>query len=307
MLTRAVAASREALPNRLRGVITDAVIPVGGLGTRMLPATRSLPKEMLPLVDKPAVQYVMEELRDAGIKRILFVTGRRKRAIEDHFDADPELERAVGEAASPASGLRIMYTRQRQPLGVGDALRYADGFAGQSGIVAAFGDAIISRPADGAPGVVKRLIDAFEAAEASAAVAVREVPEQLVSRYGIVAAGRACGEAFEVEDVVEKPAPDGAPSRLAIMGRYVLGPNVFKALAHIPPGAAGEIQISDALRQVIRDGGRVVAVPLLGGERRYDVGTLESYCAAFLEYALSDDRFGAELRARAAALLDAYD
>jgi UTP--glucose-1-phosphate uridylyltransferase len=136
-------------------VITDAVIPVGGLGTRMLPATRSLPKEMLPLVDKPAVQYVVEELRDAGIQRILFVTGRRKRAIEDHFDADPELERAVGEAASPASGLRIVYTRQRQPLGVGDALRYADGFAGQSGIVATFGDAIISRPPDGA-GVVSR-------------------------------------------------------------------------------------------------------------------------------------------------------
>jgi UTP--glucose-1-phosphate uridylyltransferase len=288
-------------------VITDAVIPVGGLGTRMLPATRSLPKEMLPLVDKPAVQYVVEELRDAGIERILFVTGRRKRAIEDHFDADPELERAVGEAASPASGLRIVYTRQRRPLGVGDALRYADGFAGQSGIVAAFGDAIISRPSNGAPGVVRRLINAYEAADAAAAVAVREVPAELVSRYGIVAAGAARGEAFEVEDVIEKPDPDRAPSRIAIMGRYVLGPAVFEALAQIPPGAAGEIQLSDALRQVIREGRRVVAVPLSGGERRHDVGTLEDYCAAFLEYALSDDRFGAELRARAAALLDAGD
>jgi UTP--glucose-1-phosphate uridylyltransferase len=288
-------------------VITDAVIPVGGLGTRMLPATRSLPKEMLPLVDKPAVQYVVEELRDAGIERILFVTGRRKRAIEDHFDADPELERAVGEAASPAAGLRIVYTRQRQPLGVGDALRYADGFGGQSGIVAAFGDAIISRPQNGAPGVVRRLIDAYEAADAAAAVAVREVPAELVSRYGIVAAGATRGAAFEVEDVVEKPDPGSAPSRIAIMGRYVLGPAVFAALAQIPPGAAGEIQLSDALRQVIRDGRRVVAVPLTESERRHDVGTLKGYCAAFLEYALSDDRFGAELRARAAALLDAGD
>jgi UTP--glucose-1-phosphate uridylyltransferase len=288
-------------------VITDAVIPVGGLGTRMLPATRSLPKEMLPLVDKPAVQYVVEELRDAGIERILFITGRRKRAIEDHFDADPELERAVGEAASPASGLRIVYTRQRQPLGVGDALRYADGFAGQSGIVTAFGDAIISRPSDGSPSVVKRLIDCYEAADADAAVAVREVPMELVARYGIVAVGGQRGTAFDVEDVVEKPAPSRAPSRIAIMARYVLGPAVFKALAQIPPGAAGEIQLSDALRQVIREGGRVVAVPLTEGERRHDVGTLESYCAAFLEYALSDDRFGAELRARAAALLDAAD
>jgi UTP--glucose-1-phosphate uridylyltransferase len=285
-------------------VITDAVIPVGGLGTRLLPATRSLPKEMLPLVDKPAVQYVVEELRDAGVTRILFVTGRRKRAIEDHFDADPELEQAVGDAASPASGLRIVYTRQRRPLGVGDALRYADGFAGESGIVAAFGDAIISPPAGGGPGVVRRLIDAFESAGASAAVAVQEVPAELVSRYGIVAPGTARGDAFEVDDVVEKPAPDSAPSRVAIMGRYVLGPEVFRALAEIPPGKAGEIQLSDALRHVVRGGGRVVAVPLSGGERRYDVGTLESYCAAFLEYALADPRFGAELRARAAALLD---
>jgi UTP--glucose-1-phosphate uridylyltransferase len=288
-------------------VITDAVIPVGGLGTRMLPATRSLPKEMLPLVDKPAVQYVVEELRDAGIERILFVTGRRKRAIEDHFDADPELERAVGEVASPAAGLRIVYTRQRQPLGVGDALRYADGFAGEAGIVAAFGDAIITRPTDGSPGVVRRLIDAYETAGAVAAVAVREVPAELVSRYGIVAVGAPRGAAFEVEDVIEKPDPASAPSRIAITARYVLGPAVFEALAQLEPGAGGEIQISDALRQVIREGGRVVAVPLTGGERRYDVGTLESYCAAFLECALSDERFGPELRARAAALLDERD
>jgi UTP--glucose-1-phosphate uridylyltransferase len=152
--------------------------------------------------------------------------------------------------------------------------------------------------------VVKRLIDAYEAADACAAVAVREVPAELVSRYGIVAIGGARGTAFDAEDVIEKPDPASTPSRMAIMGRYVLGPAVFRALAQIPPGTGGEIQLSDALRLVIREGGRVVAVPLSAGERRYDVGTLESYCAAFVEYALSDDRFGAELRARAAALLD---
>jgi UTP--glucose-1-phosphate uridylyltransferase len=287
-------------------VINDAVIPVGGLGTRLLPATRSLPKEMLPLVDKPAVQYVVEELQDAGIERILFVTGRRKRAIEDHFDADPELERAVGGAASPASGLRIVYTRQRQPLGVGDALRYAEGFAGQAGIVAAFGDAIISPPLDGTPGIVSRLISAYESAGATAAVAVQEVPDELVSRYGIVAPGTAVGDAFEVTDVVEKPALESAPSRIAVMGRYVLGPAVFEALSRTQPGTAGEVQLSDALRQVVRDGGRLLAVPLAAGERRFDVGTLESYCAAFLEYALTDARFGSELRAQAAALLDGH-
>jgi UTP--glucose-1-phosphate uridylyltransferase len=285
-------------------VITDAVIPVGGLGTRLLPATRSLPKEMLPLVDKPAVQYVVEELQGAGIERILFVTGRRKRAIEDHFDADPELERAVGEAGSPASGLRILYTRQRRPLGVGDALRYAAGFAGEAGVVVAFGDAIIAPSPDGGPGVVQRLIDAYESGEVSAAVAVQEVPSELVSRYGIVARGAGVGDAFEVIDVVEKPAPEAAPSRIAIMGRYVLGPPVFEALASTPPGASGELQLTDALRQVVQDGGRVLAVPFAPDERRHDVGTLESYCAAFLEYALSDARFGPELRAHAAALLD---
>ena len=285
-------------------MITDAVIPVGGLGTRLLPATRSLPKEMLPLVDKPAVQYVVEELQSAGIERILFVTGRRKRAIEDHFDADPELERAVGDAGSPVGGVRIVYTRQREPLGVGDALRYADRFGGEGPIVAAFGDAIISAPADGRPGIVRRLIDAYQSHSASAAVAVQEVPAELVSRYGIVAAGAPAGEAFEVADVVEKPDAGSAPSRIAVMGRYVLGPEVFRALSQTLPGAAGEVQLSDALRQVVRDGGRLLAVPLGPGERRFDVGTLESYCEAFLEYALSDERFGATLRARAAALLD---
>jgi UTP--glucose-1-phosphate uridylyltransferase len=247
---------------------------------------------------------VVEELRDAGIQRILFVTGRRKRAIEDHFDADPELEQAIGDAASPASGMRIVYTRQRRPLGVGDALRYADGFAGETGIVAAFGDAIVTPPPGGGPGVVSRLIDAFESSDASAAVAVQEVPAEMVSRYGIVATGGARDGAFEVDDVVEKPAPENAPSRIAIMGRYVLGPDVFRALAELPPGTGGEIQLSDALRRVVAEGGRVLAVPLSDGERRHDVGSLESYCAAFLEYALNDHRFGAQLRARAATLLD---
>lgn len=163
--------------------ITDAVIPVGGLGTRLLPATRSQPKEMLPIVDKPVVQHVVEELAAHGIRRILFVTGRRKRAIEDHFDADSELERALGRATVPANDLQILYTRQPRPAGLGDALRYAQGFAGDGAVVVALGDAVISR-SEGSPGIVTRLIAAYEAEGASAALAVREVPRELVSRYG---------------------------------------------------------------------------------------------------------------------------
>jgi UTP--glucose-1-phosphate uridylyltransferase len=269
-------------------VITDAVVPVAGLGTRLLPATRSQPKEMLPLVDKPVVQYVVEELAAAGIGRILFVTGRRKRAIEDHFDGDRDL------------GLKIFYTRQPEPRGLGDAVAHASRFVTEAGAVVALGDAVVT--GGEGPGIVPRLIETFEATGASAAVAVAPVPDELVSRYGIVVPSP--GAQLEVAEVLEKPAPSEVPaSRLAIMGRYVLGPAVFDALARTAPDASGEVQLTDALRLVLAEGGRVIAVPLSAGERRHDIGTVESYCAAFLEHALRDPRVGPGLRARAAALL----
>ena len=267
--------------------ITDAVIPVAGLGTRLLPATRSQPKEMLPLVDKPVVQYVVEELVRSGISRVLFVTGRRKRAIEDHFDADPELGSAP--LIDPRTGLQILYTRQAQPAGLGDAVRYGTGFGEGRGVVVALGDAIVE--SHGA-GVVKRMIDVYEQGGVSAVVAVEQVPEEAVSRYGIVVG---CPE---VTDVIEKPDPGAVESRLAVAARYVLGPEVFAALREVAPDASGEVQLADALRRVIAGGGRVVAVPLRDGERRHDIGTVESYCAAFLHFALADARFGARLRAQ---------
>lgn len=269
---------------RFTVVITDAVVPVAGLGTRLLPATRSQPKEMLPVVDKPVVQYVVEELAEAGIERILFVTGARKRAIEDHFD-------------HPDVKVKVLYTRQPKPDGLGDAIRRADGFA-NDGVVVALGDSIIDPP-----GIVGRLIEAFEGLGASASVAVKEVPEEAVSRYGIAIPG-ADGERFELADLIEKPDPDEVESRMAVMARYVLGPAVFEALRETAPDASGEVQITDALRRVLREGGKIVAVPLGSGERRHDIGTLEGYCATFLRYALTDPRFGAALRGQAAALLD---
>ncbi len=283
--------------------ITDAVVPVGGLGTRLLPATRSQPKEMLPIVDKPVVQYVLEELVRAGIARVLFVTGRRKRAIEDHFDAAPELD--LGPLIDPRTGLQLFYTRQARPAGLGDALRYAHGFAEETGIVAALGDAIIETPPSAAPGIVRRLIDAYELHRAAAAFAVQEVPEDAVSRYGIAIGPRAVdGQPFAVQAVVEKPDPSAVSSRTAIMGRYVLGPSVFATLRETEPDASGEVQLTSALQRLVESGDRLIAVPLGPGERRHDIGSVESYCATFLDHAFAHPRFGPGLRARAAALLD---
>jgi UTP--glucose-1-phosphate uridylyltransferase len=255
---------------------------------------------MLPLVDKPVVQYVVEELARAGIERVLFVTGRRKRAIEDHFDADPELEHAGPEAVAPASAMEILYTRQPRPRGLGDALRHAEGFAAGRPVVVALGDSIIEPP-----GIATRLVRAYEEHGADAVLAVAEVPARWVSRYGIaVPRDGATGEVFEVADVIEKPSPSEVSSRTAVMGRYVLGPAIFSALAHTAPGRGGEIELADALHHVLASGGRVIAVALRPGERRHDIGTVESYCTAFLHYALSHPTLGEALRGQAAELLD---
>ncbi len=285
--------------------VTDAVVPVAGLGTRLLPTTRSQPKEMLPIVDKPVVQYVVEELVRAGVARVLFVTGRRKRAIEDHFDADPELE--TGPLIDPRTGLQILYTRQAHPAGLGDALRYGEGLAVDGdGVVVALGDAIVETPASVRRAIVPRLIDAFAQTGAVAAIAVAPVTDELVARYGVaVPASAPSGtDPFEVSDLLEKPSADATDSRFAVMSRYVLGPAVFAALRETAPDASGEVQVADALRIALGRGGRVLAVPLAPGERRHDIGSIEGYCTTFLEYALRDPRFGGPLRARAARMLD---
>jgi UTP--glucose-1-phosphate uridylyltransferase len=261
-------------------VITDAIVPVAGLGTRLLPATRSQPKEMLPLIDKPVVQYVVEELAEGGIERILFVTGAHKRAIEDHFD-------------HPDAGVKVLYTRQPQPAGLGDAIRHADGFSNQ-GVVVAVGDGVIDPP-----GIVPRLIEVFESERPDAALAVAPIADEEVSRRGIVVI-----EGDEVADLVEKPEAVEVSSRTAMVGRYVLGPRVFDELRDLGPDATGEVQLTDALRQVLLGGGRIAALPLASGQRRHDIGSLEGYCSAFFEYGLAHPTLGPGLRALAGGLLD---
>ncbi|WP_249011553.1 UTP--glucose-1-phosphate uridylyltransferase [Conexibacter sp. DBS9H8] len=266
--------------------VTDAVIPVAGLGTRLLPATRSQPKEMLPVLDRPVVQYVVEELVTAGVRRVLLVTGRRKRAIEDHFDADPEL--GSSPLLDPASGLQILYTRQARPAGLGDAIGYGRGLGATDGVMVALGDAILESA--GNPSLSRRLIDTFEAQRPAAVIAVEAVAPERVSRYGIVA-----GPLEAITGLVEKPPAERAPSRWAVAARYVFAPRVLDALAGTPPDAGGEVQVADALNALIAGGERVIAVPLGPGERRHDIGTVEAYVATFVHFARADPRFSALL------------
>jgi UTP--glucose-1-phosphate uridylyltransferase len=242
---------------------------------------------MLPIVDRPVLDYIVDELDAAGMRRVLLVTARGKEAIEDHFRGDP----------------RVLFAHQPEPRGLGDAVTCATEFAAGRPVVLALGDAIIS--GSGGPGIVSRLIDAQRETGACAALAVAEVPPEDVRHYGIVVPVEA-GERMEVVDVVEKPAPWTIPSRYAIAARYVLGPEVFAALRDTPPDATGEVLLTDAFRRLLRAGRRVVAVPLAAGERRHDTGSREGYAATFLEYALRHPAVGPAVRSRTAELLDEF-
>jgi UTP--glucose-1-phosphate uridylyltransferase len=284
--------------------VVDAVVPVAGLGTRLLPATKSQPKEMLPVVDKPVVQYVVEELAGAGIERILFVTGRGKSSIEDHFDPDPDLIRTLRDGGKEEllatldferMGVDFLYTRQAEPRGLGDAVACAERFAGDRPFALALGDSILSGGAESS--VVATLAETLEREGAAAAVAVESIePEDAPLRGVVLPAGEITSDPFEVARMVEKPRPNESPSDLAVAARYVLTPAIFPALRAIEADASGEVQITDAITALIESGERVVGVRLPEGERRYDVGTIEGYCLTFLELAVADPRFGERLR-----------
>jgi UTP--glucose-1-phosphate uridylyltransferase len=289
--------------------IDIAVVPVAGLGTRLLPATKSQPKEMLPVGRKPVVQYVAEELTRVGMRRVLFVTGPGKSSIENHFDSNGELiealraggkEELLEELSFERSPMQHFYTRQRQLLGLGHAVLCARRFVGDQPFVVALGDSIIGMHAES--DVVLRMTRLFAEKQAVAVIAFEEVPEEDVSLYGI-ARPKGDGEVFEIEDLVEKPSRPEAPSRLAIAARYVLSPAIFAALERTEPGKGDEIQLTDAIRALLRDGGRAWGVRLHGGERRYDIGNFESYFRAFVEFALADPRYGPGLRRELEELL----
>jgi UTP--glucose-1-phosphate uridylyltransferase len=283
--------------------INIAVVPVAGLGTRLLPATKSQPKEMLPVGRKPVVQYVVEELARVGMQRILFITGPGKASIENHFDLDNELvqilrqngkEDLLEELSFERAPLQYFYTRQRRQLGLGHAVACARPFIGSQPFAVALGDSIIGLNAQS--DVLGRMTKCFAEKKAEAVIALAEVPRERVSHYG-VAKPRDGGDIFELEDVIEKPPIDAAPSNLVIAARYVFAPGIFEALRQIQPDSGGEYQLTDAIRLVIQGGGKVYGVRLRADEHRYDVGNFDSYFRAFVEFALADKKCGASLRA----------
>jgi UTP--glucose-1-phosphate uridylyltransferase len=280
-----------------------AVIPVAGLGTRLLPATKSQPKEMLPVGRKPIVQYIVEELIHIGIEEILFITGPGKTSIENHFDANHELveilrekgkEELLAELEFDRFPAQYYYIRQRQLLGLGHAVLCARSFVGTEPFVVALGDSIIGLNAES--DVVRRMQDCFDRQDCAAVIAFEEVPDNEVDQYGI-ALPKNDDKIFEVLDIIEKPTLEEAPSHLAVAARYVFAPRIFDALERIGPGKGDEIQLTDAIKLLIEDGEKVYGVRLGRHEHRYDIGNFESYFRAFVEFALADEKYGAPLRA----------
>lgn len=297
--------------------VNIAVIPVAGRGTRLLPLTKSQPKEMLPLGRKPVVQFVVEELSHCGVQRMVLITGPGKTAIENHFDIDTELvdylrtagkENELAELAFEREEIQYFYTRQRRQLGLGHAVLCAESLVNEPFVVA-LGDSILGKNAQSL--AVRRMIDIFEQNAADAAICFREVPIEQVMRYGIAKPVGAVGHAttltenaFLLEDIVEKPSMEESPSCLAVAARYVFQPKIFEYLRQTKPGKNGEIQLTDAIRAMIRDGGKVWGLKLTDADTRYDIGNFESYYRAFTEFALADplygEKFGLWLRERLA-------
>ncbi|HEH3029027.1 TPA: UTP--glucose-1-phosphate uridylyltransferase GalU [Staphylococcus aureus] len=276
--------------------IKKAIIPAAGLGTRFLPATKAMPKEMLPILDKPTIQYIIEEAARAGIEDIIIVTGRHKRAIEDHFDSQKELEMVLKEKGKSellekvqysTELANIFYVRQKEQKGLGHAISSARQFIGNEPFAVLLGDDIVESEVP----AVKQLIDVYEETGHSV-IGVQEVPEADTHRYGIIDPLTKNGRQYEVKKFVEKPAQGTAPSNLAIMGRYVLTPEIFDYLKTQKEGAGNEIQLTDAIEHMNNDN-QVYAYDFEG--ERYDVGEKLGFVKTTIEYALKDDSMREEL------------
>lgn len=265
-------------------MIHRGVIPAAGRGSRFLPATKAQPKEMLPVVDKPVIQYVVEEAISAGIEDILIISGKEKRAIEDHFERNGANSESLRELEELANSANLFYVRQREQKGLGDAVSYAKSFTGDDPFVLLLGDTIT------APNCTQQLLQLYERHKETM-IAVEEVSKADVSMYGIVAGERIEGDVLHVDTLVEKPAQKDAPSNMAIIGRYVLTPAIFEAIARTPPGIGGEIQLTDALRNLRED---VLAVIYHG--KRYDIGTKMDWIKANVQMFLQDARYSDDLR-----------
>jgi UTP--glucose-1-phosphate uridylyltransferase len=274
-----------------------AVIPAAGLGTRFLPATKAQPKEMLPIVDKPVIQFVVEEAINSGIEDVLIITGRGKRAIEDHFDKSFELEHMLEEQKKfkllkkikEISDLAdIHYVRQKERLGLGHAILCAKDHVGKEPFAVLLGDTIVESKIP----CTKQLMNFYEKYKGSI-IAVEEVPKERIPSYGVIDGEKIDDDVYLVKDLVEKPKAEEAPSNLGIIGRYILTSEIFDILGKIKPGVGNEIQLTDALRS-LRKFQKVYACKFSG--RRYDIGNKFDYLKASIEYGLESDELGRELR-----------
>ncbi|WP_281381406.1 UTP--glucose-1-phosphate uridylyltransferase GalU [Geomicrobium halophilum] len=271
--------------------VKKAIIPAAGLGTRFLPATKAQPKEMLPIVDKPTIQYIVEEAVASGIEDILIVSGRGKRAIEDHFDVSYELEETLrkkekwellAETRTISEFPNIHYIRQKEAKGLGHAVSCASQFVGNEPFAVMLGDDIVR--SNGKP-CLQQLMEVHEEHKGSV-VGVQTVPDSEISKYGVVAPKQTSANAIEVGDLIEKPSLEDAPSNFAIMGRYILTPEIFPILETLPPGAGNEIQLTDAIKQLNVEQS-VYAYDFKGD--RYDVGDKFGFIKATIEFALERD------------------
>lgn len=265
--------------------IRKAVFPVAGMGTRFLPATKAMPKEMLPIVDKPLIQYAVEEAINAGITELIFITGRNKRAIEDHFDMVPELERDLEEKGKTEllnlvrdllpSNVNCIYTRQAQPLGLGHAVLCAAPIVGDEPFAVLLADDLL----DASTSVTRQLVQAAHQHEGSV-LAIQEVLKSDTNKYGIIDGQSIDGQTLKVQGIIEKPAPELAPSNLAVVGRYILEPEIFDSLRNTKPGVAGELQLTDGIANLMKK--RSVFGHKYNGIR-YDCGSKEGFFKATVE------------------------
>lgn len=285
--------------------VKKAVIPAAGLGTRFLPATKAMPKEMLPIVDKPTIQYIIEEAVESGIEDILIVTGKGKRAIEDHFDSVPELEQTLIEKGKSeflklveeTTNINIHFIRQSKPMGLGHAVLQAKAFVGDEPFVVMLGDDIVQAEVP----CTKQLIDQYEITNSSI-IGVQPVADEETQRYGIVDLSSSVSKTLhKVKSFVEKPDPGTAPSNLAILGRYLFTPEIFKYLETQEPGAGNEIQLTDAITR-LNEMQRVFAYEFDG--KRYDVGEKLGFIRTTLEFALKRDDLGDDVRKLMIELLE---
>lgn len=270
--------------------VRKAIIPAAGLGTRFLPATKAQPKEMLPIVDKPTLQFIIEEAVASGIEEILIITGRNKKSIEDHFDRSIELELELEkhgkydlleEVRKISDMVNIHYIRQKEPRGLGHAIYCAKSFIGNEPFAVLLGDDIV----DAQKPCLKQMLEVYEKYETTI-LGVQEVPKKDVSKYGIVDGNKIEDRVYKVKGLVEKPSIQEAPSNVAILGRYIIKPAIFSILEHVQPGKGGEIQLTDAL-QILAQKDDMYAYNFVG--KRYDVGDKQGFLQATVEYALKRD------------------